>query len=170
MKRYETLYKVLTPHLRKKDKILDYFCGISPIAKGLVDEYEYIGFDYDEKKINKCKELFPNGTWDVKNCLDIDYKDIDVLIFLSSSFHPSDLEIFTYNIELLNPRVILTEMSMLLRYKGKFLYSRKKYGLTGEFVRFNYFMVKLGYKMVEKGTHNKEGEKEQSRFFQIWEK
>jgi hypothetical protein len=152
MNRGQFLFETLAPHLNHDDRILDYCCGMSQIAEYLIDKYQYIGFDYDPYVIKKMNEVHSNGTFDVKDFVDIEYEDIDVLLFFRSSFTPYTTGVLQSNISKLKPRIIFMDSCLRKRYKDNVTwYEKGDCGLTEEYTRLNIFLIKLGYEIIDKG-------------------
>jgi len=152
MDRGKFLFEKLLPHLDRDDRILDYCCGLSQIAEHLVDNYQYIGFDYDPHVIRKMNEKFNVGTFDVKDFIDIEYEDIDVLLFFRSSFTEYTTKALQRNISKLKPRIIFMDSCLRKRYTDDITWHEKDTcGLTEEYTRLNLFLNSIGYRIIDKG-------------------
>jgi len=164
MNRGKKLFRMLKPHLHDNDTILDYCCGVSQIAKYLVKKYNYIGFDHNEDIIKKMNAKFSKGVFELKTFVDIDYKNIDVLMFFRSSYMPYTIKYLKENIANIHPRVIFIDTCLRKRQAdedGKEWIYRKSNGLNEEYVRLNLYLIKLGYKPIQNST-------DADYYYQIW--
>jgi len=162
MNRGKKLFRILKPHLHEDETILDYCCGISQIAKYLVKKYNYIGFDYDPDVITKMNKTFKMGKFELKEFENINYKDIDALLFFRSSFTKHTTKWLMRNIETIKPKLIFVDTCLRKRQDGNDWKYNKNNGLTEEYIILNFHLIKLGYRIVDKGTI------ENDYYYQIW--
>jgi len=162
MNRGKILYRCLKKHINEDDVILDYCCGVSEIAKYLIGKHNYIGFDYDEDIISKVKKKYKKGRFELKNYVDIDY-EADVLMFFRSSYMDHPTQYLKRNIGKMKPRLVFLDTCLRKRQVGELFIYRHENGLTENYTRLNLFLLKMGYKVIEKGTIGKD-----YYYYQLW--
>jgi len=165
MDRGKEIYKLVSKYLTTKGTVLDYCCGSSQIAKYFIDgEHTYIGFDDKRDIIESMRKKFKKGTFELKSFIDIDYKDIDVLLFLRSSFEDWTTEQLKVNIEKIRPGFIFMDPCLRKREDGNDGWiQRDKNGISEIYIKLNFHLIKLGYKLLEGGILEKD-----RYYYQIW--
>lgn len=167
--RGKILFTTLKPYLNNGDRILDFGCGYSPMAKHLIKNYELIGIDTDEDCVSYLSLKHPNGTW-VSDSF-YDYGDIDVLLFLS---FVTDVYMFGRLNELVDnsrPRIILTDTNLRHRPLPDGTWVRnKKEGMTRYYVQMNLSLIKRGYHCVKSTQYIKNKNVESARYCQVWKR
>ena len=153
MKRADKLYKMIRHYVKDEDIILDWKCGMSPLAKYFHNTNKFIGFDIDKNIIDKLKYKYPKCGWINDSYENITFENIDILLVLGIVHDTKTANYILECIKIHRPKIVMLDTSTNYRVEGEEIIERKVGGITEEFLNLFLLIKNQNYSLIEKEVY-----------------